>query len=76
MTDTTLIIAVAGLAGFLIAIVALMRGWTAWLELKRAEMERGGQPATASPSPAARIELADLKERVRRLESIASGVEG
>jgi hypothetical protein len=81
MSDTNLIIAVtAGLAAFLIAIAALLRGWSSWLELKRAQLERSAGPgadyAPASPSPAARIELADLKERVRRLEAIANGVEG
>ncbi len=77
MDDTNLIIAVvAGLAAFLVATWAVLRGWRGWLELKRAELERSGaalQPT--SPSPAARIELADLKERVRRLEAIANGVE-
>lgn len=77
MDDTTLIITVAaGLAAFLIAIAALLRGWRDWLELKRSELERSGDGApSAAPSPAARIELADLKERVRRLEAIANGAE-
>ena len=78
MDDTNLIIAVtAGLAAFMVATLALLRGWRGWLELKRAELERSGAALqSASPSPAARIELADLKERVRRLEAIANGVEG
>jgi hypothetical protein len=82
MNDAELIIAVvAGLAAFLIGVAALLRGWSGWLELKRAQMEgdigvgAGIGPRTA-PSPAQRIELAALKERVRRLEAIANGVEG
>ena len=77
MSNTELIVAVvAGLAGFLIAVAALLRGWNGWLDLKRDQLEQAAEPRPASPSPAARIELADLKERVRRLESIANGVEG
>ena len=71
----TATIAAAVLAAFLVAVVALLRGWKDWLELKRAELDaRDERPP--SPNPAARIELADLKERVRRLEAIANGVEG
>jgi hypothetical protein len=77
MSDTDLIITLAaGFAAFLIAVAALLRGWSGWLELKRAQMGGAGGPARAAPSPAQRIELADLKERVRRLEAIANGVEG
>lgn len=77
MSDTDLIIAVAaGLAAFLIAVAALLRGWNGWLELKRAQIGGGDIAPRAAPSPTQRIELADLKERVRRLESIANGVEG
>ena len=71
---TTMIVAVAGLAAFLLLVAALLRGWTDWLALKRAELEAQDR-APGSPTPAARIELADLKARVRRLEAIANGVE-
>ena len=81
MNEADLIIAVvAGLAAFLIGVAALLRGWSGWLELKRAQMEGGGvgmgTGPRAAPSSAQRIELAALKERVRRLEAIANGVEG
>lgn len=72
---TVLTMTLAGLAAVLIAVAALLKGWRGWLDLKRAELAaRDAGPATVSP--AARIELADLKERVRRLEAIANGVEG
>jgi hypothetical protein len=76
--EAMLITLAAGLAAFLLAVTALLKGWTGWLELKRAELRGSdGSPAEAgAPSPVARIELADLKERVRRLEAIANGVEG
>jgi hypothetical protein len=77
MTDyATIIPTAAALLALLVAVAALMRGWQGWLDLKRAEMESRDAPAGGAPSPAARIQLADLKERVRRLEAIANGVEG
>lgn len=76
MSDQTMLIMLAaGLAGLLIAIAAFLRGWQGWLELKRAQLSAAQTPEMAAPSPAARIELADLKERVRRLEAIADGAE-
>jgi hypothetical protein len=58
----------------LIAVVGL-KGFTAWLELKRAELERNHSADFASPSANNRIEIADLKERIRKLEAIAAGVD-
>jgi hypothetical protein len=54
--------------------VAGLKGWQAWLDFKRLELashtgEQGLPPATG------RIELADLKERVRKLEAIAAGID-
>ena len=81
MIEPTLVIATTCLVGICVVAFALLRGWQGWLELKRQEMERGKM---ASPSAeieggasvgAARIELADMKERIKKLEAIASGVE-
>ena len=74
----TLTIAIAALAGLAILTLAALRGWQGWLALKTSELDR--LPRTAAgedtaPTPAARIEIADLKERVRQLEAIASGVD-
>lgn len=56
-----------------------LAGWRGWLELKRqelAERSRGSAgEAAALPTTASRIEIADLKERVRKLEAIAAGVD-
>lgn len=69
-------------AGFIVAVVvvtgAMLRAWQGWLELKRSEISQ--TPARlavdeGSGIGTARIELADLKERIRKLEAIASGVE-
>lgn len=77
MTDPTIVVAlaIAGLAGLGMASLAALKGWHGWLELKRLEL--GGRRADAdyAPSPTSRIELADLKERVRKLEGIAAGVD-
>ena len=76
MTDATMLMtmASAGIVGLGIVSSAILRGWTGWLEVRRLEIE--GQRNSRSPSPAAApIELADLKERVRKLEAIASGVD-
>jgi hypothetical protein len=54
-----------------------LKGFTAWIDLKRAEIGAGignAMPATG-PTIGQRIDVADLKERVRRLEAIAAGVD-
>ena len=66
--------AAAALAGLAIVAVAGLKGWRGWLDLRRLEIE-GHRGGSAPPSPAARIELADLKERIRKLEAIAAGVD-
>ena len=59
-----------------VASVALLKAWNGWLELKRLEIDAGRSPDTdAIDSPAGRISLADLKQRVRRLEAIADGID-
>ena len=73
MDDSVWTITVTGFAAFLILVVAVSRGWREWLEVRRLELT--SQDLGLAPSPAARIELAALKERVRRLEAIASGTD-
>ena len=51
-----------------------LKAWNGWLELKRFELthdaaDRGLPPASG------RIEIADLKERIRKLEAIAAGID-
>jgi hypothetical protein len=62
---------IVGLTG---AALAGLKAWNGWLELKKMELtqalgERGLPPAGG------RIEMADLKERVRKLEAIAAGID-
>ncbi len=70
---TVLGLALAAIAGLGIAAAAALKGWQDWLDVKQMELEVR-QPG-ASASPTARIEIADLKERVRKLEAIATGVD-
>jgi hypothetical protein len=62
---------IVGLAG---ASLAALKAWGGWLELKKMELtqvagDRGLPPASG------RIEMADLRERVRKLEAIAAGID-
>ena len=65
-------LAAALCATAMIAVIGL-KGFTAWIDLKRAELQLTGNGAT--PSATNRIELADLRERMRKLEAIAAGVD-
>ena len=56
------------------AAVAGLKGWNSWLELKRMELTHSVADHGLPPA-GNRIELADLKERVRKLEAIAAGID-
>ncbi len=64
------------LAAIGLVALASLRGWREWIELKRAELD-AMQPGKELPNPSAvsRIEVADLKERVKKLEAIAAGID-
>ena len=51
-----------------------LKGWNAWLELRRMEITHSLADGHLPPA-GNRIELADLKERVRKLEAIAAGID-
>ena len=76
---TTLILAATALAVTAMICVAASRAWRGWLELKRLEL--AGRHVAPDATEAAedeiglRIELAALRERLKKLEAIASGVE-
>lgn len=75
MIDASLVtIASAAMVGLGIVSTAMLRGWTGWLELRRLQIQGGRRRGPSSP-PAAGSEIAALKERVRKLEAIASGVD-
>jgi hypothetical protein len=69
-----LTMAAASLSAITILAMTALRGWNGWLDLKRAELMRPSDDA-ATASAGSRIEVADLKERIRKLEAIAAGVD-
>lgn len=75
MSDPTAFIALASAGTIAIGMTsaAALRGWEDWLELRRQQLGAGRTPGRA---PSGRLELADLRDRVRRLEAIANGSEG
>jgi hypothetical protein len=67
------------LAGTILAVTAMLcvtasQAWRGWLELRRLELA-SRQKAPAEGDIANRIELAAVRERLKKLEAIASGVE-
>jgi hypothetical protein len=80
MSEPMTMIAMAGfgLAALGILLFAALRGWQGWLDLKRLELA-GAETRPASHGGhggmAERIELADLKERIRKLESLAACID-
>lgn len=79
MTDPTFYVtmAAAGLVGLSMLTFATLTGWRGWLAFKQQELNAFGEPdrGPAVPNAGARIEIADLKERIRKLEAIAAGVD-
>ena len=73
MPDIALV--VAGLAALALVLAAALKGWQGWLELRRLEIAHGTKPMPARGTAGERIEIADLRERVRKLEAIASYIE-
>lgn len=76
--DPNFYIITGAFAVLCVGIVATLslRGWRDWIALKHAELDiaRNGSDAPA-PSATSRIEVADLKERVKKLEAIAAGID-
>ena len=78
-----IVLAATSLSAITIVALAMLKGWQGWLALKEHELQhlperpRDLESAreTGSALGAARIELSDLKERIRKLEAIASGVD-
>jgi hypothetical protein len=73
--EAILMIGALSLAGLGIAIVAALKGWQGWLDIKRLEIARSVGEGFVPSGGGGRIEIADLKERVRKLEAIAAGID-
>jgi len=76
MTDPFFISTVAGsiVAGLGGAGFAGLKAWNGWLDLKRFELTHDAADRNL-PAASGRIEMADLRERVRKLEAIAAGID-
>ncbi len=72
---TALVWAAAALAITGIVSFAALKGWRGWLDLKRYEIAAVRSVPEADVTPGVRIEMADIKERLRKLEAIATGVD-
>ena len=70
-------------AATILAVTAMicataLRGWRGWLDLRRLDLGSRLQDADANDydsNPGVRIELSAVKERLRKLEAIARGVD-
>ena len=70
-----LIPALAALAVTATICFTALRAWRGWLDLRRQELARHASSDDSEQDVGVRIELAGVKERLKRLEAIASGVE-
>ena len=71
-----LIGAAAALVFIAIVCFTALRAWRGWLDYKRLELDRRSPSVEAAEDDVGvRIELAGVKERLKKLEAIASGVE-
>jgi hypothetical protein len=72
--ESLLILSTATLTGLAMLGALAAWGWSGWLRLKLRELEARPQQSEL-PAVGQRIDLADLKERIRKLEAIAAGVD-
>lgn len=76
MMTSTLIFSGTALLISAMLCVAGLSAWRGWLDLKRLELGQDRPDAAALESDVGvRIELAAVRERLKQLEAIASGVE-
>ena len=80
MLTPALVFAATALAITAMLCLAASRAWRGWLELRRLELASRSTRPEAGPEAAEdgigmRIELADVRERLKKLEAIAAGVE-
>jgi hypothetical protein len=72
---TTLIFSATALAITATICFAASRAWRGWLDHKRLELAARSDELVPDEDVGVRIELAAVRERLKRLEEIASGVE-
>ncbi|MBV9930129.1 MAG: hypothetical protein JO013_04205 [Alphaproteobacteria bacterium] len=67
--DPALLYALTALAAVTMLSLALLRAWHGWLALRRVQLEAGAGGAGG-------LDVSGLRARVKRLEAIASGLDG
>jgi hypothetical protein len=73
--EALLILGGTAILCLLILAGGLAWGWACWLRLRARELELGRPEKSVGPETSGqRIDIADLKARIRKLEAIASGV--
>ena len=76
--DSLVILSAASLIGLTVLAAVFAWSWKAWIDLRRHALDAGhgrsGYPGDV-PAVANRIDLADLRERIKKLEAIAAGVD-
>jgi hypothetical protein len=79
MLETTNLVVMSASSIVALAMLGLVWAWSwkGWLELKRQQLGGAGErdEQIAVGNAGSRIELADLRERVKKLEAIAAGVD-
>ena len=74
--ESLLVLSTASLAGIGLVGGFAAWAWAGWLRLRAEEIARDNTPSSNSlQGIGQRIDLADLKERIRKLEAIAAGVD-
>ena len=76
--ESITILATASLVALAVLGTVFAWSWKGWLKLRHHQLEAGHYAGTASgdmPAVANRIDLADLRERIKKLEAIAAGVD-
>jgi len=69
---TAAVLAAATLVAIAILARTALTAWNNWLDLQRAHLAR---PAEGTGQALGMIDLSDIKERLRKLEAIAAGVD-
>ena len=71
--DSLVVLSASGLIALAMIAAVAAWSWKGWLQL---QLHRDHRPEPRTePAVGARIDLADMKERIRKLEAIAAGVE-
>ncbi len=70
-----LTVSLSSLAAVAMITTAGLSGWRSWLALKHQQLDQTHEPMPPVANAGSRIEIADLKERIKKLEAIAAGVD-